>query len=174
MRDLITKPKNRCKSRYFPTPIVYSPQSINMRPSTHAIVLILLFFSGLLHAQDSTAKAQKYVFTKADTLYMAKLNSTGNLMIAGGVGLNIAGGYLIYQGVKVYTSKLPNQTPEEEQRNKRQGIIYWAAGGVAVAGGMVLTALGARNKVEFKRRQRLMQLQGGILPNGMAGLALSF
>ncbi|MBP7388987.1 MAG: hypothetical protein KA841_01210, partial [Chitinophagales bacterium] len=61
-----------------------------------------------------------------------------------------------------------------KKRNQRQGIIYLAAGGVGIAGGIILTAFGAKNKVEFKQRKRMMEMQGGLLDNGRLGLALNF
>lgn len=126
---------------------------------------------------DSVAPVAKSgALSRGDSMYLARLNTSGNLMIAGGVGLCGAGAYLIYQGVTVYNAKItpgPNAA-DDQQRNHRQGTIYLAAGGVAIAGGVVLTALGARNKVEFKQRKRHLQLETGMLPNGNLGLALTF
>lgn len=98
-------------------------------------------------------------------------------MIAAGVGLCGVGGYLIYQGNKVYTTAAPANSVDPSSdiaRNHKQGIIYYAAGGVAIAAGIILTAFGAKNKVEFKQRKRLMELQSGMLDNGHLGLALNF
>ena len=143
------------------------------------IVLVFLVAFGLQAQSDSVLvqKPAPHVYTHYDSLRLARLNSSGNLMIAGGVGLCIAGGYLIYQGNKVYTTTpSPKSTnPEEEtRRNTRQGTIYYVAGGIAIAGGILLTAFGARNKVDFKRMKKRMELQSGILDNGHLGLALNF
>lgn len=78
---------------------------------------------------------------------MAKLNSNGNLMIAGGVGLCGIGGYLIYQGHSVYTTK--SAVAGENERNRKQGTIYYVASGVGIAGGIILTALGAKTKLSL-------------------------
>lgn len=142
------------------------------------VVLLVVFFSlaGLnLSAQDQ--KQEPRTTTKRDSLYLAKLNSSGNLMIAGGVGLCAAGGYLLYQGISVYRTRVDGSTPaglSQNEQNKKQGTIYLAAAGVGIAGGIVLTAFGARNKVEFKRRKNAMNADLGILPNGQIGFALNF
>jgi hypothetical protein len=52
--------------------------------------------------------------------------------------------------------------------------LYLAAGGLAVVGAGVLIALGAVNKIDFKRRKKMMSLQAGILDSGRPGLALTF
>lgn len=143
-----------------------------------------LFFAVTLITATSFSQSEaqtgpRKTYTSRDSVNLAKLNTSGNLMIAGGVGLCAAGSYLIWQGTKVYQS-VPASTPgtalyaEEKQRNERQGIIYLAAGGVGIAGGIVLTAFGAKNKVEFKNRKKMMEMQGGILDNGSLGLALKF
>lgn len=155
---------------------------------------LLLFFLFLTIAV-TTASAQSDSATykrpqraiasaRHDSVSLTKLNNTGNLFIASGVGLCGIGGYLIYQGNKVYTT-VPelkaNPTPEqiavrdsEIQRNHRQGTIYYAVGGVAIGAGIILTAFGAKNKVEFKQRKRTMEMQGGILDNGHLGAMLTF
>jgi hypothetical protein len=66
------------------------------------------------------------------------------------------------------------QACRKTNRTKKQGTIYLAAAGVGIAGGIVLTAFGARNKVEFKRRKNAMNADLGILPNGQIGFALNF
>lgn len=145
------------------------------------LFIALLLLSGTAYSQKTDVEQkQAKQYTHRDSIYLAKLNTNGNLMIAGGVGLCGAGSYLIYQGQKIYTA-LPEGTPpgtaiytEEKQRNQRQGIIYLAAGGLGIAGGIILTAFGAKNKIEFKQRKRMMELQGGILDNGSIGLALAF
>jgi len=123
-------------------------------------------------SDSSTVKKSHRDYTHRDSVYMAKLNSNGNLMIAGGVGLCGIGGYLIYQGHSVYTTK--SAVAGENERNRKQGTIYYVASGVGIAGGIILTALGAKNKVEFKQRKRLMEMQSGILDNGRIGVALNF
>lgn len=154
------------------------------------ILLILCMASFATYAQtDSTAaKAQTAprTLTRGDSLMLAKMNSSGNIMIAAGVGLCGAGGYLLYNGIRVYKSSpsgtTPSQQQESERQNTKQGTIYMAVGGVCIAGGIVLTALGARNKVEFKRMKKYMAsqrqtkavLQGGWLDSGNLGLALTF
>lgn len=142
-------------------------------------VLMLVSISAVVFAQDNPVLAPEAQrkFTRSDSLYLVKLNNSGNLMIAGGVGLCGVGSYLIYQGTKVYKSlPAPNSTSYQDDinRNHRQGIIYMAAGGIGIAGGIVLTAFGARNKIDFKRGMKRMQLQTGILDNGSLGFALNF
>ncbi len=144
------------------------------------VSFIFLAFSALASAQttDTVAPVKKSTaLSRGDSLYMVKLNTSGNLMIAGGIGLTGVGSYLVYQGYKVYTTK-PATTGatynDDLNRNHRQGTIYLAAGGVAIVGGIVLTAFGARNKVEFKNRKRKLQLDTGMLPSGQLGLALGF
>ena len=145
-------------------------------------LLFLLLFSafamvGSAQSDSLSIKNKPHTYTHRDSVYMAKLNSNGNLMIAGGVGLCAVGGYLIYEGNKVYTT-VPSPTSMDKDgeiiRNHKQGTIYYAAGGVAIAAGIILTAFGAKNKVEFKQRKHLMELQSGILDNGNLGLALNF
>ncbi len=146
------------------------------------LALFVLFqaFFAVTQAQttDTTAPVKKSTaISRGDSLYMVKLNTSGNLMIAGGIGLTGVGSYLIYQGYKVYTTKpVPNSSTynSDLERNHKQGTIYLAAGGVAIVGGIVLTALGARNKVEFKNRKRKLQLDTGMLQSGQLGLALGF
>lgn len=153
----------------------------------HFILSVLfLAITSLVFSQadSSVVKKPQRTYTGSDSLYLKRLNNGGNLMLAGGIGLCGIGGYLIYQGNKIYTTvpQLPtNPTPEqlatqqgEIDRNHRQGTIYYAVGGVAIAGGIVLVAIGAKNKVEFKQRKRMLELQSGILDNGHLGLALNF
>lgn len=147
-------------------------------------VLTTLFAQA--QTSDSTAanQAPARKFTRGDSLYLAKLNSSGNIMIAAGVGLCGAGGYLVYNGYRVYTSSpvgtTPGQQEESKNQNRKQGTIYLAVGGIAIAGGVILTAFGAKNKVEFKRMKKRMgqqekvEFQGGILDNGNLGVALRF
>ena len=144
---------------------------------------ILFLFAGLgtaLYGQaDTTASKNspqsKYVFR--DSVYAAKLNYTGNLMIGGGVGLAGVGTFLIYQGFKTYnTPAAPVSTDPagDVQRNHTQGTAYIAGGAIAFIGSAVLIALGAKNKVEFKHRKKLMSLQTGWLDDGKTGVALTF
>lgn len=141
------------------------------------VIFCVMLASQCLAQADSSAAPKKSALSRGDSLYMVKLNNSGNLMIAGGVGLTGVGGYLIYQGVKVYNSQVAPNTPtaaEDLQRNHRQGVIYMAAGGVSIAGGIILTAFGAKNKIEFKHRKKQLQLETGWLPSGQMGLALTF
>ena len=145
-------------------------------------ILILLFacFTLQLSAQtdSSTIKpTQQRRYGFRDSLYAAKLNYTGNLMIAGGVGLAAAGSFLIYEGVQTYnTPASPSSTnpAADVMRNHNQGTGYIIAGSASFIGSAVLIALGAKNKIEFKRRRKLMSLQTGLLDSGHLGLALSF
>ncbi|HWB64045.1 MAG TPA: hypothetical protein VG603_11080 [Chitinophagales bacterium] len=140
---------------------------------------LLLFFVTGIYAQTDSLKAEKpaHTFTHRDTVYLEKLNTSGNLMIAGGVGLCGVGAYLIYEGVKTYnTPAAPNSTDpaSDVQRNQKQGTLYLAFGGISIAGGIVLGAFGVRNKLDFKTRKRWMELQSGVLDSGALGLALNF
>ncbi|MBK7148176.1 MAG: hypothetical protein IPH78_04955 [Bacteroidetes bacterium] len=141
---------------------------------------LFLFCIVCLHAQQATSgEPAKRTYNHRDSVNLSKMNTNGNLMIAGGVGLCGAGSYLIWQGTKILNTT-PVAAPgtalyeDEKQRNQRQGIIYLAAGGVGIAGGIILTAFGAKNKVEFKQRKRMMEMQTGLLDNGKLGLALTF
>lgn len=116
----------------------------------------------------------KSAFTHEDSVYLSRINTSGNLMIAGGIGLCGAGGYLMYQGFKVYNTAVLNNDPKDINRNHKQGTAYIIAGGVAIAGGIILTAFGARNKHEFMMRKKMMSLESGLLDNGNIGLALNF
>ena len=133
-----------------------------MKPAYLSLLFIFTALSLQLSAQtDSTAKnsVTQPKYGHRDSLYAAKLNYTGNLMIAGGVGLVGAGSFLIYEGVKIYnTSAAPSSTDPtgDVARNHQQGTIYIAAGTVSFVGAAVLVALGARNKVEFKRRKKML------------------
>ncbi len=146
-------------------------------------VALLIFFTGVglcVNAQtDSLSLHRGSPLTKAqhDSVYMVKLNYSGNLMIGGGVGLAGAGTFLIYEGVKTYNTPAAPQSTDptaDVDRNHRQGTAYIAGGAAAFAGSVVLVALGAKNKVEFKRRKKMMSLQSGVLDNGNLGLALTF
>ena len=145
-------------------------------------ILCFLFaiLASQLNAQSDSSAAKKVTPSKygqRDSLYAAKLNYTGNLMIAGGVGLAGAGSFLVYEGVKTYNTPaapLSTDPTGDVQRNHRQGTAYIAAGTVAYIGSAVLIALGAKNKIEFKRRLKLMSLQSGLLDNGNLGAMLTF
>jgi hypothetical protein len=145
----------------------------------HPSFLITLLFSCIFFsAVAQTDGSGNRTYTKRDSLYLAKLNSNGNLMIAGGVGLCAAGGYLIYQGIKVYNDIPQNiGTPSgntQREQNKKQGTIYLVAAGLGIAGGIVLTAFGARNKIEFKQRKKAMEANLEFLPKGQLGVAFNF
>jgi hypothetical protein len=141
--------------------------------------LLLLVVSVAFAQTDSAIVKKQTAATHADSLRLAKLNSNSNLMLAGGIGLCGVGGFLIYQGNKVYTTPVegaltnPNYDAQLQQ-NHRQGTIYMAVGGVAIAGGLVLTAFGIKNKVEFKQRKKLLTAQIGLLDSGNIGLAMGF
>lgn len=141
----------------------------------YSATFLTIFFSIiLLLANAQTGNT----YSKRDSVQLAKLNSSGNLMIAGGVGLCAAGGYLLYQGITVYRDIPQNiGTPAgdtQREQNKKQGTIYLVAAGVGIAGGIVLTAFGARNKVDFKRRKKAMEANLEFFPKGQLGLALNF
>ncbi len=145
------------------------------------LVSMVLFLFQVSAQTDSSSltKAPNQTYTRYDSVSLARLNSNANLMIAGGVGLCVAGGYLIYQGIKVYTttpdaSLSATQQKSEIDRNHRQGIIYLSAAGVGIAAGIILSAFGAKNKINFKNRKKAMELQSGILESGNLGLALRF
>ncbi|MCS6933654.1 MAG: hypothetical protein NZM35_00705 [Chitinophagales bacterium] len=123
---------------------------------------------------DSASRNKLPVY---DNLHLARLNRSGNMMIAGGVGLIIAGSYLVYQGFEIYRAPAPAQSAnpaEDVRRNQRQGTIYMAAGGVALAGGAALAALGIRNKVIFKKYLRYNQLKGCLEYHLPLALCLKF
>ncbi|MCW5906496.1 MAG: hypothetical protein KIS94_01435 [Chitinophagales bacterium] len=143
--------------------------------------LFFLSFFLLLCLSNANAQTEPQATTTRthrDSVYLAKLNSSGNLMIAAGVGLCAAGGYLTYQGISVYRT-IPNNigTPSgdaQREQNKKQGTIYLVAAGVGIAGGVILTAFGVKNKVEFKRRKKRMEAEVGFLSGGQIGFALGF
>jgi len=145
---------------------------------------ILLFLSTVvalqLSAQTDSSAVKSNVKTQysfRDSLYAAKLNYTGNLMIAGGVGLAGAGSFLIYEGVKTYNTPaapLSTDPTGDVQRNHNQGTAYIIAGSAGFIGSAVLIALGAKNKIEFKRHKKRMSLQTGLLDNGRTGAVLTF
>ncbi len=138
-----------------------------------ATLLTILFSLAFLFADAQTGNS----YSKRDSVQLAKLNSSGNLMIAGGVGLCAAGGYLLYQGISVYRTRDNSGTPSalaRNEQNKKQGTVYLVAAGVGIAGGVVLTAFGARNKVDFKRRKKAMEASLEFFPKGQVGLALNF
>ena len=142
-------------------------------------ILVILFVGSVLQlsAQMDSSSVAQQKYGHRDSLYAAKLNYTGNLMIAGGVGLVGAGSFLIYEGVKTYrTPAAPSSTDPtgDLTRNHNQGTAYIAGGAVAYVGAAVLIALGAKNKIEFKRRKKLMSLESGLLDNGNMGAMLTF
>ncbi len=140
-----------------------------------ALSIALLLLCHLASLGQTNTEPQTY--THRDSVNLAKLNSGANLMIAGGVGLFGAGGYLLYQGITVYRTRDNSgkqSAQSQNDQNKKQGTIYLAAAGVGFAAGIVLTAFGARNKVEFKRRKKEMAMDIGILQSGQLGLAMTF
>ena len=151
-----------------------------MKSAYILLIFLLTAVSIQVSAQtDSVAvksnTAPKY--TQRDSIYAAKLNYTGNLMIGGGIGLAGAGTFLLYEGINTYkTPAAPSSTDPagDVARNHRQGTGYIAAGTIAFIGSAVLTALGARNKIAFKQRKKMMTLQSGLLDNGNLGAMLTF
>lgn len=140
----------------------------------YTIAFLTLFFTLTFLLADAQTNG---TYTKRDSVQLAKLNSSGNLMIAGGVGLCGAGGYLLYQGITVYRTRDNGNTSSalaRNEQNKKQGTIYLVAAGVGIAGGLVLTAFGARNKIDFKRRKKAMEANLEFLPGGHLGFAFNF
>ena len=91
------------------------------------LMLLPVFFACIqLLAQADSSVVLKPVkaLSKADSVYLAKLNSSGNLMIGGGIGMMGASGFLIYQGYKVYNAEgqLPMRLPLSEISDKAQFI----------------------------------------------------
>lgn len=144
-----------------------------------AYIALLLFFMAItpnLNAQSDTSGAQQKDAHR-DSVYAAKINYTGNLMIGGGVGLLGAGSFLIYEGYKTYGTPAAPASPDpaaDVNRNHRQGTAYFAAGGIAYVAGAVLIGLGIKNKIEFKHRKKRMELESGWLPDGNMGAMLNF
>jgi len=144
------------------------------------MILVLTTLTAQLYAQSDSSAVKKNSgprYGQRDSVYAAKLNYTGNLMIAGGVGLVGAGSFLIYEGVKTYNTPaapLSTDPTGDVQRNHQQGTAYIAAGAIGYVGAAVLIALGAKNKIEFKRRLKIMSLQGGLTDNGNIGVMLTF
>ena len=117
------------------------------------------------------------VLTRRDSLYLAKLNTSGNLMIAGGVGLCAVGGYLVYYGVQVYNNPVASTSTNPAagiNQNHNQGTAYIIGGGAVVVGSIILGAFGVRNKIDFKQHLKYMHLQAGWLQDGGLGAALTF
>lgn len=148
-----------------------------MKPSCFVLMLFFMGLTAQLSAQSDSSSVTQQSKGHRDSLYAAKLNYTGNLMIGGGVGLAGAASFLIYEGVQTYKTPAPPTSTypaADVARNHNQGAAYCAAGGVAYAAAAVLIALGARNKIEFKRRKKMMSLEGGLLQNGNMGAMLNF
>ena len=150
-----------------------------MKPVCFIVTFLLTALTFQLKAQsDSTSKSgYQSKYNHRDTVYMAKLNYTGNFMIGGGVGLAGAGSFLMYEGIITYNTPaapLSTDPAGDVQRNHRQGTGYIAAGSAAFIGSAILIALGAKNKVEFKQRKKLMSLQTGLLDSGNLGAMLTF
>src|SRR6476620_9534723 len=90
------------------------------------VILFSLAANVFAQADSSVVKSQSRNYSHNDSIYLAKLNSNGNLMIAAGVGLCGIGGYLFYQGNRVYTTKpaanLSTPVADGEiARNHKQG-----------------------------------------------------
>jgi hypothetical protein len=138
------------------------------------------FFGSRLCAQSDSSILRKTEYrrpTHSDTLYLARLNHSSNMMIAGGVGLCGVGSYLLYYGITVYnTGADPASTnpAADVNRNHNQGTVYLAVGGLSIAGGIALITFGAMRKYDFKVRKKMMSLQTGLLPDGRMQLALKF
>ena len=85
-----------------------------MKSAYILLIFLLTAVSIQVSAQtDSVAvksnTAPKY--TQRDSIYAAKLNYTGNLMIGGGIGLAGAGTFLLYEGINTYkTPAAPSST----------------------------------------------------------------
>lgn len=145
------------------------------KPLFLLLVLCLVFCrSAVAQADSSVIKKPASSSPRQDSTYNSRLGTNGTLMIAGGIGLCGAGSYLMYQGFKIYNAPVVNNDPKDISRNHKQGTVYIAVGGVAIAGGIILTAFGARNQHEFRMRKRLLSLRHGLLDNGNIGLALNF
>ena len=87
------------------------------------------------------------------------------------------GPFLIYEGIITYNTPAAPSSADpagDVERNHRQGTGYIVAGSAAFIGSAVLIALGAKNKVEFKQRKKLMSLQTGLLDTGNLGAMLTF
>jgi hypothetical protein len=142
-------------------------------------VLLCLFCCvglSVAYGQADSAKAGStahYQYTHRDSLNLGRLNTTSNLMIAGGVGLLAAGSYLIVEGVITYNSPIGTSGSTIAQ-NHSQGAGYIAGGVIGIAAGIVMGAFGIKKKLEFKKRFKRMQLQSGLLDNGNLGAMLTF
>jgi hypothetical protein len=148
-----------------------------------AYLILLFLFTVLaleLSAQADSSESKNNSerrYGARDSVYAARINYAGNLMIGGGVGLAIAGGFLIWEGVETYNTPASPQSTNpaaDVQQNHSQGTAYIAAGAVAFVGSAILIGLGAKNKIEFKQRKKLMSLQTGLLDNGKMGAMLTF
>jgi hypothetical protein len=138
---------------------------------------VLLLWQVNLNAQSDTVALRmpsaSAGFAAHDSLKLARLNTTGNLMIAGGIGLCGAGAFLIYEGQKIYTTPA-DSTGSSIATNHRQGTIYMVFGGASIIAGLLVTAFGAVKKVEFKRQKKSMMLRSGLLEDGNLGAQLWF
>jgi hypothetical protein len=112
-----------------------------------------------------------------DSLNLARLNTTSNLLMAAGAGLFGAGIYLDYEGALIYkTPAAPTSTNPagDVERNHNQGAAYLTCGVISIGAGAVLLAFGIKDKLLFKRRMKKMQLESGLLQNGNLGATLTF
>ena len=141
------------------------------------MLLLTLFITDILFAQQDSIKEIPKALSHRDSIYLAKMNTTSNLMIAGGIGLCGAGTYLIWEGTQIYkTPAGPTSTNPsgDVARNHQQGSIYMVAGGASIAAGVILGAFGVKRKIEFKQRKQRLLAQAGLLDNGHLGACLGF
>ncbi len=142
------------------------------------LFVLLCIFTDVTAQPDSTkSRPALHAFSHTDSVHLARLNTSGTLMIGGGVALCAAGSYFIYEGSQVYNT-MPdpsNTNPTADiNRNHQQGTIYLVAGGISIVGGFILGGFGIKNKINFKTRLKYMSLQTGLLPNGSLGASLIF
>jgi hypothetical protein len=147
----------------------------------HYLPLVFcLFCFELTFPQNDSASIKGETLTHyshRDSVYLDKLNTNSNLMLAGGVGLCGAGTYLIYAGAKLYKTPAPPNSSDpsnDVQRNHTQGGAYIAGGVIGIGAGAVLLVFGAKGKLEYNRRIKKMQLQSGLLQDGHVGAMLGF
>ena len=143
------------------------------------LLLVFLFIIASVTAQSDSTKAKPatHACSHVDSVHLARLNTSGTLMIGGGVALCAAGGYFIYEGTQVYNA-MPDPASTNPtadiSRNHQQGTAYLIAGGISIVGGFILGGFGIKNKVHFKKRLKYMSLQTGLLPDGSLGASLTF
>ena len=148
-----------------------------MKQAAFTFLILLMGLTFQLSAQTDSSSTTAKKYTLRDSTYAAKINYAGNLMIGSGVGLTGVGTFLVYEGAKIYqTPAAPASTDPagDVQRNHNQGTAYIAGGTSAYVGAAVLIGLGVRNKLDFKRRKKMMSLEGGLLQDGNLGAMLNF